>query len=220
MTKLLIIILTILLFLILYLSYLLYMRYKHDTISKDFIPITNKINNISEIKNPVINQKGNILITLKHEDKFYKLELKLFDKKLPITCNNFRHIAFEGLRGKTYKNTKIYNIVANSYIEGGDILQNNGSGEISLYGKQFNDEAFIFNHDSPGLLSMVNKEPDTNNSKFIITTKCCPELDGKQVVFGRVVSGMYHLFNLENINIDDGCIPINDLIITDIELVN
>ena len=95
MTKLLIIILTILLFLILYLSYLLYMRYKHDTISKDFIPITNKINNISEIKNPVINQKGNILITLKHEDKFYKLELKLFDKKLPITCNNFRHIAFK-----------------------------------------------------------------------------------------------------------------------------
>ena len=221
MTKLLIIILTILFFLILYLSYLLYMRYKHDTISKDFINTSDEITDTTpENINKIINEKGNILITLKHNVISYKLALELFDKSLPITCNNFRHIAFKGLRKKTYKNTKIYKIFPKSYIEGGDILENNGSGEISLYGKQFNDEAFIFNHDSPGLLSMVSSGVDTNNSKFIITTKCCPELDGKQVVFGRVISGMYHLFNLENINIDENNIPINDLLITDITLVN
>lgn len=128
-----------------------------------------------------------------------RVVIELFSDIVPRTAENFRALCTGekglgfGVGGKPlhYKGSSFHRIMPGELIEGGDFVKGTGDGSESIYGPMFEDENFHLRHSARGLLSMSNKnKPHTAGSCFFICMRPLPRLDGKNVVFGRVISGM------------------------------
>lgn len=112
----------------------------------------------------------------------------------------------------TYKGTEFHRVIPGFMAQGGDFECFNGTGgfcisEVARGGKKFADENFVLKHDFPGVLSMANAGKNTNGSQFFITFAAAPHLDGKHVVFGKVVKGFREvILDMERVETD----PSND----------
>ncbi|CAN4112254.1 unnamed protein product [Withania somnifera] len=151
-----------------------------------------------------------------------RIVVELYNDVVPKTAENFRALCTgeKGIGPNThvplhYKGVRFHRVIKSFMVQGGDISAGDGTGGESIYGPKFEDENFELKHERKGMLSMANSGPNTNGSQFFITTTRTSHLDGKHVVFAKVIKGMGVVRSIEHVTTGENDCPTVDVCIAD-----
>lgn len=146
---------------------------------------------------------------------FGTIVIGLFGSTVPHTVKNFLTISTKGIKEKTYAGTRFHRIIPRTLIQGGDIVENDGSGSISIYGKYFPNENFLINYTAPGFVGMANFGKDKNGCQFFITTRELEELNGRYVIFGKILEGEELIYKIQHMKSNYDDTPVKPIAIID-----
>ena len=157
-----------------------------------------------------INNKNIVYLDINVNNHRGRILISLNNKIVPKTSKNFLVLCEK----KAYVNSPFHRVIKDFMIQGGDFTNYDGTGGISIYGNKFNDENFTLKNNR-GTISMANSGPNSNGSQFFISTKDNNFLDGKHVVFGKVIKGMDLVDYIENVETNENNKPLSEILIVD-----
>mmetsp|Transcript_7684 Transcript_7684/g.24050 ORF Transcript_7684/g.24050 Transcript_7684/m.24050 type:complete len:346 (+) Transcript_7684:1-1038(+) len=141
-----------------------------------------------------------------------RMDFELFADLAPRAAENFRQLCTgESAAGLHYRGCPFHRIVPGFGAQGGDAARGDGTGICSIYGGVFPDESFVERHAGPGVLTMVNSGPHTNGCQFLLLFRAQPQLDGRHVVFGRLLADPAGLLaRIESVGTPEG-VPVRSV---------
>lgn len=133
-----------------------------------------------------------------------RLDFELFGEEAPKTVNNFLALASGELDRKALwygNNSIIHKICANRWIKGGDLVNQNGTGSVTVYGNKqatISAEENNLTFSEPYLLVASANDKGETGSQFFVTLDSMPSLNGSSnTIFGRLLKGTRTLHQIE-----------------------
>lgn len=158
----------------------------------------------------------NLPIATIEVENFGTIEAELYPEIAPNTVNNFISLANKGF----YDNLTFHRVIKGFMIQGGDPDGNGTGGPGYAIEGEFTSNGFAnsLKH-TEGVLSMARtNDPNSAGSQFFIMTGAAPNLDGEYAAFGKVISGMDIVHEIENVKTGSGDKPKEDVVIKSIRV--
>jgi len=144
---------------------------------------------------------------------FGDIKIEFFTKDAPKTVNNFITLSKDGY----YDNVIFHRVISGFMIQGGD-PSGTGHGDYGKYpGYEFEDELNNQIPYSKGILAMANRGPNTNGSQFFIMHVDYP-LPYNYTIFGNVIEGIDIVDKIASVETDSSDRPLEDVIISTVEI--
>lgn len=139
-----------------------------------------------------------------------RVVIGLYGEDAPLSVKNFiglcngyqrsdENLSENEIKYLHYKDTSIFEAFPGLCLVMGDILTNTGDMGMSIYGSNFEEDTSQFSHSGLGVVGMMNQNGNGNDSRFWISMRPFPHLDGKSTIFGHVVQGEDTLLKLEKL---------------------
>ena len=144
------------------------------------------------------------------------IEAELYPHIAPNTVNNFIYLANNGF----YDELTFHRVIKDFMIQGGDPNGDGTGGPGSSIKGEFTKNKFKndLKH-TEGILSMARSQnKNSAGSQFFIMTKDASHLDGQYAAFGKVISGMNIVHEIENVKTDANDKPVKNIIIESIKV--